>query len=320
VGNVPIIIYRIYFDFFILFMNKIDHLNLDGNSLRTFLTVLEESSVSAAAVRLGVTQSAVSHTLDKLRRIFNDPLFEREGRGIVPTAKARSLQDSVTAILGDLRTLTYTDDFDPAVAPLEFTIATNDFPLQLIFPGLLRELNASGIKPRLSFIPSGVPHANLSRAARCHFLITPAPPTSKDIVRHALFESRMTCFYDAKVRKAPSTRKKFFDSRYAEVRFSETESSMMVLPAADFAELGEPSISVPNFSSLTAFIKGTNLITTQLGMMKLGLLHELDSAPLPFASDPLTLYLAWHRRDNDDPAHAWLRQKIIGTVGALEIH
>jgi DNA-binding transcriptional LysR family regulator len=303
-------------DVFIHPMSDIDHLNLDGNSLRTFLTVLEESSVSAAAVRLGVTQSAVSHTLDKLRRIFNDPLFEREGRGIVPTAKARSLQESVSAILGDLRTLTYADDFDPAVAPLEFTIATNDFPLQLIFPGLLRDLNASGIKPRLSFIPSGVPRANLSRAARCHFLITPAPPAGKDIIRHALFESRMTCFYDASVRKAPATRQAFFDSRYAEVRFSETESSMMVLPSADIAALGEPSVSVPNFSSLVAFVKGTDLITTQLGLMKLGLLHELDSAPLPFANDPLALYLAWHRRDDDDPAHCWLRQQIIETIAA----
>jgi DNA-binding transcriptional LysR family regulator len=68
-----------------------------------------------------------------------------------------------------------------------------------------------------------------------------------------------------------------------------------------------------------AFVKGTDLITTQLGSMKLGLLHELDSAPLPFANDPLTLYLAWHRRDDNDPAHCWLRQQIIETIGALGI-
>ena len=48
-------------------MNKINTLNIDGCSLKTFLIVLEECSVSKAATRLGVTQSAVSHTLDKLR-------------------------------------------------------------------------------------------------------------------------------------------------------------------------------------------------------------------------------------------------------------
>ena len=69
-------------------MRKIDHLALDGHALKTFLTVLDETSVSRAANNLGVTQSAVSHTLDKLRKIFGDPLFIRVGRGIEPSAAA----------------------------------------------------------------------------------------------------------------------------------------------------------------------------------------------------------------------------------------
>lgn len=298
-------------------MNEIDYLGLDGNTLRTFLTVLEESSVSRAAERLGVSQSAVSHTLDKLRSAFDDPLFEREGRGIVATAKARSLQQPVASILGDLRSLTYARDFDPQVAALEFTIATNDFPLQLIFPPLLKALHTKGIDPVLRFIPSGVPSANLSRASRCQFLITPAPPAGKDIVREALFESKMMCFYDASVRKPPKTWRQYVDSNYADVRFSDTESSLMVLPSIDPSALKQPMITVPNFSSLAEFVKGTDLITTQLGFMKLGLLHELDSAPLPLKTDPLTLYLVWHQRDHDDPAHRWLRRQIKATVDSI---
>ncbi len=46
-------------------MNKIDYLNIDGSTLKTFITVLEKESVSKAAIRLNVTQSAVSHTIDK---------------------------------------------------------------------------------------------------------------------------------------------------------------------------------------------------------------------------------------------------------------
>lgn len=80
-------------------MKEFDHLGLDGHTLTRFLTVLDESSVSRAAERLGVSQSAVSHTLDKLRRIFNDPLFIRVGRGIESTARARSLRDSRESVL-----------------------------------------------------------------------------------------------------------------------------------------------------------------------------------------------------------------------------
>ena len=298
-------------------MSEIDYLGLDGNTLRTFLAVIEESSVSKAAARLGVSQSAVSHTLDKLRQVFNDSLFEREGRGIVATAKARSMYEPIASILGDLRSLTYESDFDARLAPLEFTIATNDFPLQLIFPPLLRGLHADGIDPVLRFIPSGVPSANLSRASRCQFLITPAPPNGKGIIREPLLESKMMCFYDAAIRNPPKTWQQFVDSRYAEVRFSDTESSIMVLPSINTSDLKEPTITVPNFSSLAALVKGTDLITTQLGLMKQGLLHELDSTPLPVNTDPLTLYLAWHQRDHDDPAHGWFRKRIIETASSM---
>ena len=129
-------------------MSKFGYLGLDGNTLTTFLIVLEEMSVSRAAERLGVTQSAVSHTLEKLRVIFDDPLFVRVGRGIESTARARALQASVESVLDDLKSLTDHREFDPLVEPMEFTIAANDFPIQLIFPKLLRELSEEGIQLR----------------------------------------------------------------------------------------------------------------------------------------------------------------------------
>jgi DNA-binding transcriptional LysR family regulator len=64
-------------------------------------------------------------------------------------------------------------------------------------------------------------------------------------------------------------------------------------------------------------IKGTDRITSQLAVMELGLLKDLDWAPLPFKTGTLDLFLIWHRRDNDDPAHQWLRQRIIGTVNSI---
>lgn len=81
------------------YISEINYLGLGGYTLRTFLTVLKEVSVSKAAIRLGVSQSAVSHTLDKLGLTFNDPLFVREGRGIIATAKALSLRDPIVAII-----------------------------------------------------------------------------------------------------------------------------------------------------------------------------------------------------------------------------
>ena len=298
-------------------MSKIDYLGLDGNTLRTFLTVLEEMSVSQAAARLGVSQSAVSHTLDKLRTIFDDPLFVRVGRGIESTARARALRAPIEAILDDIKSLSVRQEFNPYLESMEFTIACNDFPLQLIFPPLLNDLDKDGINLRIRFIPSGIPRVSVLSASRYRMLITPTPPANSELEKVTLIRAKMKVFYDSTMRKPPKTWKDYAESRHVDVRFSDTESSFMALPSLDTKELDPPTISVPNFGSLTPIIRGTNRITTQLGAMKLGLLKDLDVAPLPFKTDTLSLFLVWHHREDDDPAHQWLRQKIVATVNSI---
>ena len=72
-------------------MNEFDWSDLDARLLRVLVAVQEAGSVTAASYRLGTTQSAVSHSLDKLRTITSDPLFVKSGRGIVATACAEAL-------------------------------------------------------------------------------------------------------------------------------------------------------------------------------------------------------------------------------------
>jgi DNA-binding transcriptional LysR family regulator len=298
-------------------MRKIDHLALDGHALKTFLTVLDETSVSRAADSLGVTQSAVSHTLDKLRKVFGDPLFMRVGRGIEPTATALALRVPVESALEQLKSLTVQRSFDPLVEKMEFTIATNDFPLQLIFPTLLRELSREGVDLRIRFIPAGIPRASTLRASRYRMLITPTPPTDPDLMKVSLVQSTMVVFFDSKKRKPPKTWKQYIDSRYVDVKFSDTESSLMALPLADRSRLNPPTIAVPNFGSLAPMIAGTDRITTQLEVMSRGLLRELDCYPLPFQTKPLHLFLVWHSREEADPAHEWFRQRIIESMKSI---
>lgn len=70
-------------------MSGIDHLRLDGNLLQLFVAVMETGSISNVAERLNVSQSAVSHQVEKLRAIVGDPLFVKSGPGIVATPRAR---------------------------------------------------------------------------------------------------------------------------------------------------------------------------------------------------------------------------------------
>lgn len=298
-------------------MNKIDHYGIDGQTLRTFLAVLEEGAVTKAAGRMGVTQSAVSHTLERLRLVFDDPLFIRDGRGITPSARALALRKPIEDLLRTFEALPRQGEFDPSRNLVEFTIATNDFPLGLIFPTLLRDLDAEGIEARLNFIAAGIPSSNLTRATNCHMLITPAPPKKKGINHIPLLESKMVCFYDAEAREPPKTLQDYIDCRYIDVRFSSTESSQQVLPASLTSQLNEPTLEVPNFNSVSSFIKGTDLVTTQISAMEHGSLRGLSWAPLPFDTRALQLNLLWHERYDSDPAHQWMRGRIADTVNAI---
>lgn len=298
-------------------MNKIDRLDFDGNALRTFLMILEEGSITKAAGRLGVTQSAVSHTLDKLRRIFDDPLFVRDGRGIAPSARAKSLKEPVANILESFESLVHPEGFDPLRHPMGFTIATNDFPLGLIFPTLLRGFYAEGVDAKINFIPAGIPSSNLTRTSNCHMVITPAPPAKKGIRHTPLIESNMVCFYDPDVREPPETLQEYIDCRYVDVRFSATESSQQVLPSSLTAALNEPTVAVPNFNAVSAFIRGTDLITTQLSVMEHGSLKGLAWSPLPVETEALHLHLVWHERYDEDPAHQWFRERIVATAKSI---
>jgi DNA-binding transcriptional LysR family regulator len=296
-------------------MNKIDYLSLDGNSLHLFATVLETLSVTKSAERLGVTQSAVSHALDKLRVALDDPLFVRSGRGIVPTERALMLRSPVEDILERLKTLTDSRQFDPTTDKIDFTIAANDFTRSLIFPKITKSIYDQSINARFTFLPAHVPDPAMLRQNRCDFLLTPFPPDGNDIYQVRLFSDSIKCFYDAQIRKPPSSKNELLSANHIDVIFEDHGSVMNSLFAGfDLAAYPKPKICVPSFDAVTEFIFGTDLVTIQAGRMHETTLKNLDCADLPFRARKLTIYLVWHRRSHYDPAHIWMRSLIKNAV------
>jgi DNA-binding transcriptional LysR family regulator len=291
-------------------MKKTNFLDLDGHILRTFLAILENSSVSIAAANLNVTQSAVSHTLAKLRQILGDPLFVRSGQGLTPTATAIALKNPVQKVLDGLSGLTDQRPFDPRAEQMRFVVAANDMQRDLVFPQFLREARKEEISVDFEFIPSGHPSVAMMRDARCQLALTPLPPDAPDIFQKPLFSGKMMCFYDGNMRDPPSSWEEFCNAELLRVQFSKGHTSLDVLHNIDKSKVREPQVSIPNFNAIPPFIKGTQLIAIELDLMKLETLKSLDVAPLPFESNTVTIYMVWHERSINDPAHIWLRQRI----------
>lgn len=299
-------------------MRKIDFTDLDGKVLRIFLTILEESSVSKAADRLGVTQSAISHTLAKLRQVLGDPLFVRSGQGLTPTERALALQEPVRNVLDGMRALTDDRPFDPLSEQMEIRVATNDMPRELIFPDLLRATRAEGIRLRLEFISSGVPGPDLLRSDRCQFMLTPLPPDGPDIFQKRLITSPLMVFYDRSQRTAPETWEAYCQSEHVEVRFPDGRNARAVMRGVDQSQIRPPTVVLPHFNAIPSFIAGSPLISTDTALMKNGPLAALDCAPLPFDCEPVSIYMVWHQRSANDPAHRWLRDRIETLASAIQ--
>ncbi len=291
-------------------MRKTNSLDLDGHILRTFLAILENSSVSIAAERLDVTQSAVSHTLAKLRRILGDPLFVKSGQGLSPTETAISLKEPVQKALDDLKRLTDRRAFDPRSEHMRFVIAANDMQRDLVFPQLMREAQKEEISVDLEFMPSSQPNVFMMREGRCQMALTPLPPDAPDIYQKSLFSGKMICYYDSNMRDPPNSWEEYCNDEHLRVRFSTGHTSLDVLSSIDKSRIKEPRVSVPNFNAIPRFIKGTRLIATEIDLMHIETLKSLDAAPLPFESESVTIYLVWHERSTNDPSHIWLRHRI----------
>lgn len=285
-------------------------LEIDGRMLRTFLAVLETGSVTAAAERLGLTQSAVSHALERLRELLGDPLFVKSGRGIAATGRAEALAAPARQLLEDLERLGRRPQFAPQDTELSLTVAANDFQRDLLLPALQRRLTGRLKSLRLVVIPSRAPTAEMLREGHCDLMITPRPPEGSDILQKRLLTDRYVCFFDARERGAPATLEDYLAARHVTVAYEDGRR-------LEFDELLESrglsraiGVAVPNFGGIAPFLRGTDMLSSLPSLLRLGPLAGFGYAPVPLSTPEVSMYAVWHRRHHDDAAHVWVRAQL----------
>ncbi|MFZ2386620.1 MAG: LysR family transcriptional regulator [Polaromonas sp.] len=291
-------------------MSKFDWSDLDARLLRLLVAVVETGSITGAALRLGVTQSAVSHLLDKLRGITGDPLFVKSGRGIVATARAESLAVQARELLARMERFAMRDEFEAARWQTTFTIAANDFQCDVLLPPLmaLLRLHAPGVVLRV--IPSGIPSLDMLRLAHCQLVISPRPPEGSDIMQKSLFEDDYRVFYDPRQREAPRTKADYLAAGHITVVHEPRGPLDLDQWLAARGVQRNFRIMVPGFSGLPPFLRGSQLLATAPGLLRNHLMRDLSCVKVPVPCPTLPMYMIWHMRHQHDPAHRWLRGEL----------
>lgn len=285
-------------------------LEIDGRMLRTFLAVLETGSVTAAADRLGLTQSAVSHALERLREVLGEALFVKSGRGIAATSRAEALAAPARRLLEDLERLGRPARFAPGDTELVLTVAANDFQRDLLLPAYQRRLTARLKSLRLIVIPSRAPTAQMLREGRCDLIITPRPPEGADILQRRLLVDHFVCFFDREERVAPATVEDYLAARHVTVAYEDGRRLEFdeLLEARGLARI--VGVAVPNFGGIAAFLRGTDMLASLPSLLRTGPLSGFGIAPLPLSVPDVSMYAVWHLRHQDDPMHVWLRAQL----------
>ena len=122
---------------------------LDLNLLNIFDVLLEERSVTRTGTRLGLSQSAVSHALNRLRHTFGDELFQRTAQGMTPTPRAHEIGPRVHAALAQLQAAMSPPTFDPATTERQFVLVAGSYACAVFVPALVAQMAALAPRARL---------------------------------------------------------------------------------------------------------------------------------------------------------------------------
>ncbi|KAA8697630.1 Transcriptional regulator, LysR family [Pseudomonas caricapapayae] len=295
---------------------------LDLNLLKALDALLDERSVTRAANRLSLTQPAVSGMLNRLRESFDDPLFVRAQRGIVPTLRAEQLAMPVKQLLANIEGMLQPQNFDPLTASMTIRIASTDYALRAAAVPFLSALRVQAPNIRVSVQP--VDHQKLQNQLDLGeidlALVTPEAVTP-GLHAIALFDESYVCVMRSEHPDA-------MNSELSLDRFCALDH-VLVSPAGGgfhgvtdeaLEKLGRSrrvTVSVISFLVLPEILMCSDLIAVvprRLAVHQVG----LRSLEPPVEIPGFRKTLVWHERTHSDAGHRWVRSLMVETIRALD--
>jgi DNA-binding transcriptional LysR family regulator len=300
---------------------NIDYTNLrqlDLNLLIALDVLITEASVTKAAEKLNMSQSAMSHALKRLRTILNDDILIRTSREMEVTPYARQISDRVRQILIEIQsTLLEQETFDPTTTNETFKIATSDYVEATIGANLLQQLNAQapGMRIRISNLDKETVMDALDDN-RLDLVINAKLPLKSWHVEQDLYREEFVC-----VVKEDNSLTELSVADYVK------RSHILVSMRDDFQGKADEILklqqqsrrvvwSTSHFMAVPLLIANSNYVALLPKRMaqQCAKAMNLRLLPPPIAMKSFTVSLVWHQRNTNNPQHQWLRQQIVNAV------
>ena len=298
---------------------------LDLNLLVALDALLTEKSVSLAADRLCLSQSATSSALGRLRDYFGDELLVVKGRHMILTARAEELIEPVRAVLEQIRsTIAIAPEFDPATADRQVRIMASDYTTQVLLAEAIAQIESVAPNMRFEIQPMHINPVESIERGLIDLLVTIDFAVSADHPSQVLFEDDYVVVGDRDnpALKGDFTRETYFELGHVTARFGRAQ-----MPAFEewFTRRQKQQrrieVVAPSFLTLPGLVIGTRRIAT----MHRRLANQVASTfpvavrELPFAIPPIREVVQWHLTNNNDRALRWVIERLDAVARSPQV-
>jgi DNA-binding transcriptional LysR family regulator len=290
---------------------------LDLNLLVALDALLAERSVSLAADRICLSQSATSSALGRLRDYFADDLLVQKGRQMVLTARAEGLVEPVHAVLEQIRsTIAVPPPFDPATSDRTIRIMASDYITEVLLAAAMTDLQreAPGMRFEIQSLSESLLES-LERGA-IDLLITIDYAISADHPSQILFEDDYVVvgWNGNPAMAGPMTRELYFELGHVTARFGRARVSAF----EDWFVRRQKrqrriEIVTHSFLSLPGLVIGSDRIATMHRRLatRMAAYLPLILCEVPMSIPPIREAIQWHISSNNDPAIRWVVERIL---------
>ncbi|MFZ4649178.1 MAG: LysR family transcriptional regulator [Rubrivivax sp.] len=292
---------------------------LDLNLLRYLVTLVQEASVSRTAVRLGVTQPAVSAALKRLREVFDDPILVRSGQVMSPTPRGLEMAERVAPMLAGVRELVEGHGiFEPARSRRTFTLMGSDYVQFFLLPRLCEQFERQGSQVALEHRPANPDKVQAWMESGqvdlgVGYLVSPPPSLRSRL----LFRDQQVCLMR---RDHPMAQGSFTVEAFAALpHVTISPGGAGIYGARIDALLKSLGIrrrvvlTLPSFLAMPYVVARTGAIATVPSRLAR---YFCELLPLVARKPPLELpafemSMFWHERVHTDLANIWLRSEVV---------
>ena len=283
---------------------------------------MDHGGVTEAAHALGLTQSAVSKHLSKLRETYGDPLFVRTPDGMRPTPRATWMSAHVSTILAEAEALSDARLFQPKTLDGMLTISTTDEVCNTLLARLVPRLTeqAPGVRP--TFVPLSPDYSEHDlESGRVDLVISVNWHSPGGLKQNLLFNDHFVCVASSEhsFAKGGFSMKEYADAEHILVAPLGMREGRIDEALARYDLRRVIRLSVPLFLQLTPEVLGKNYIATVPSRVAKDLCQRnpdvLTILDLPLEVPEISYFSLWHTRFDKDPRHIWLRGLVRDAFG-----